>query len=145
MTIRKSIKVERPHAIAFRIFCEEIGRWWPRGPSFNGKPLADMVIEGKVGGRFFERYEDGSEYEIGTITAYEPPHVVAFTWRAPSWQVATRVEVRFRPEGQATRVELEHSGWEQSDALSTTHKSYDNGWDLVLSHFTARANATAAA
>ncbi len=100
-----------------------------------------MVIEGKVGGRFFERYDDGSEYEIGRVTAYQPPHVVAFTWRAPSWSVATQVEVRFMPEGQATRVELEHSGWEQADAIRDANKSYDNGWDFVLGHFMTHANA----
>ncbi len=44
MTIRKSIKVERPPEISFKVFCEQIGRWWPKGPSFGGKILADMFI-----------------------------------------------------------------------------------------------------
>ncbi len=73
MTIRKSIRVERPPEISFRVFVEAIGKWWPKGPSFNGKLLTDMIIEGRVGGRFFERYADGTEYEIGRITAYQPP------------------------------------------------------------------------
>jgi hypothetical protein len=63
MIIRKSIRVEQPQPITCRIFCGEIGQWWPKGPSFNGKPLAEMVIEGRVGGRFYERYVDGTEYE----------------------------------------------------------------------------------
>ncbi|MGH7916880.1 MAG: hypothetical protein ACREQE_05380, partial [Candidatus Binataceae bacterium] len=70
MTIRKSIRVERPPEVSFRLFCEEIGRWWPKGPSFSGKNLTDMVIEARIGGRFYERYADGSEYQIGQVTAY---------------------------------------------------------------------------
>jgi len=141
MTIRKSIKVERSPDTSFKVFCEEIGQWWPKGPSFGGKPLADMVIERRVGGRFFERYEDGTEYEIGRITAYQPPRLVAFTWRAPSWQIPTQVEVRFHAEGEGTRVELDHSGWEQEPAAQEARKSYDGGWPPLLERFRGFAAA----
>jgi hypothetical protein len=70
VTIRKSIKVERPPEISFKVFCEQIGRWWPKGPSFGGKILADMFIEARVGGRFYEVYDDGTEFEIGRVTTY---------------------------------------------------------------------------
>ena len=143
MTIRKTIKVERSPEISFRLFCEEIGNWWPKGPSFGGKELADMFIEGRIGGRFYERYVDGSEYEIGRVVAYQPPEVVAFTWRAPSWKMATQVEVRFRPEGSGTRVELEHSGWEQAENIRETRKNYEEGWDLVLGHYIAHVKPAA--
>jgi hypothetical protein len=29
MTICKSINIARPPAIAFRVFTEELGKWWP--------------------------------------------------------------------------------------------------------------------
>jgi uncharacterized protein YndB with AHSA1/START domain len=143
MTIRKSIKVARSPEISFRVFCEAIGESWPKGPSFNGKLLADMIFEGQVGGRFFERYANGTEYEIGRITAYQPPTLLGFTWRAPSWDQATQVQIRFIAEGSGTRVELEHSGWEQAESLRETKKSYDRGWDFVLGHFQARADSIA--
>ena len=139
MTIRKSIWVERSPEVSFRAFCEEIGQWWPKGPSFGGKPLKELVIEGRVGGSFRELYTDGSEYEIGRVTAYQPPAIVAFTWRAPSWEHATQVEVRFNPERNGTRIELEHSGWERDAKLQDGRKSYDDGWDFVLGHFTKHA------
>jgi uncharacterized protein YndB with AHSA1/START domain len=142
MTIRKSIRVERPPEISFKVFCEEIGRWWPRGPSFGGKELADMTIEGQIGGRFFERYVDGTEYEIGRVTAYAPPTLVAFTWRAPSWQMATQVKVSFIAEGHGTRIELEHSGWEQAN-LDAQRRNYDDGWSTVLGHYQSRINPAA--
>jgi hypothetical protein len=51
-------------------------RFWRRGRENRAQP--------RVGGRFYESRKDGSEYEIGRLTAYEPPAVVAFTFRAPS-------------------------------------------------------------
>ena len=132
MTIRKSIRVERPRDVSFRVFCEEIGQWWPHG--FGGEG-STMALEPRVGGRLYESRKDGSEYEIGRITAYEPPAVVAFSWRAPSWDTITQVEVRFIAEGDATLVELEHRGWEQSPKIAETHKSYDGGWESMLGHY----------
>lgn len=141
MTIRKSLRVERPPEVSFRVFVDAIGEWWPKGPSFNGKVMTDMVIEGRIGGRFFQRYEDGTEYEIGRINAYEPPALVGFTWRAPSWDRATQVQIRFTPEGSGTRVELEHSGWEQADNLREASNNYDKGWEPILGHYQTRANS----
>ncbi len=135
MTIRKSIRVERSPEISFRVFVEAIGEWWPKGPSFNGKVQKDMIIEGRIGGRFFERYTDGTEYEIGQITAFEPPTLVGFTWRAPSWDQDTQVQIRFTAEGSGTRVELEHSGWDQTENLRETRKNYNRGWDFILGQY----------
>lgn len=134
MIIKKSIRVERPTEQSFRIFCEEIGKWWPGG--FGGKDCR-ISLEPRVGGRFYETRSDGSEYEIGRVTVYEAPAIVAFTWRAPSWDVnlKTQVEIKFIPEGSATRVELEHTGWEQTPTLSDAQKSYDGGWNTVLGHY----------
>ncbi|MBV8454197.1 MAG: SRPBCC domain-containing protein [Deltaproteobacteria bacterium] len=143
MTIRKSIRVERSPEISFRVFCEGIGEWWPKGTSFNGKLLKNTIIEERIGGRFFELYADGTEYEIGRITAFEPPALVGFTWRAPSWDHTTQVQVRFTAEGAGTRVELEHSGWDQSDNLRETSKNYDRGWEFVLGHFVTHIAAAA--
>ena len=133
MTIRKSIRVERPPEVSFKVFCEEIGVWWPGG--FSGKE-SRLSMETQVGGRFIEHRADGTEFEIGRLTAYQPPNVVAFTWRAPSWDVTTRVEIRFVAEGAgATRIELEHSGWEQGLKPREFHKNYSSGWETILNHY----------
>jgi uncharacterized protein YndB with AHSA1/START domain len=135
MTIRKSIRVERSPEISFKVFCEEIGQWWPGG--FDGEGTR-LCMERRVGGRFYERAIDGTEFDIGRVTAYQPPTLVAFTWRAPSWDVATQVEVRFIAEDTGTRVELEHSGCEQGAKIRDARKSYEGGWDLILGHYQSR-------
>ena len=132
MTIRKSIWVARSPEISFKVFCEDIGEWWPGG--FGGKD-SKLSLAREVGGRFFERRGDGTEYEIGLVTAYEPPSRVAFSWRAPSWDVITQVEIRFTPEADGTRVELVHSGFEQDAKTRDARGHYDSGWDGILGHY----------
>lgn len=45
----------------------------------------------------------------------------------------TEVEVRFAPEGQGARVELEHRGWERlGDEAVEQYQGYDSGWTPVL-------------
>jgi uncharacterized protein YndB with AHSA1/START domain len=138
MTIRKSITVNCAPETSFKVFCEHMSEWWPGG--FGGKD-AKVFLEGRVGGRFYERRPDGTEYQIGKVTSYQPPSLVAFTWRAPSWDVDTQVEIRFTAEGSGTRVELEHSGWDQDAKTRDARNSYDGGWVGVLGYFQSFANA----
>ena len=140
MTIRKSITVAKAPAVAFRKFTDGIGEWWPikEGFSFGGDLTRGIFLESKVGGRFYERFSDGGEFEIGRVIRCDPPNVIAFTWKAPEWEGVTEVEVRFVAEGAATRVELEHRGWEAGAKMRKERKGYDDGWDFVLEHY-ARA------
>jgi uncharacterized protein YndB with AHSA1/START domain len=140
VNIHKSIFVKRPVEAAFRHFTADIGRWWPlkEGFSRGGERAHEIFLEARIGGRFFERYTDGEESEIGRVTAFEPPARVAFTWRQASWNADTHVEVRFAAEGDGTRVTLLHGGWEAlADAARKAHDSYVGGWDFVLSRFAA--------
>ena len=98
---------------------------------------AKLFLQGQVGGRFYKQRTDGTEYEIGRVTVYQPPSLVAFSWRAPSWDVTTQVEIRFSPEAGGTRVELEHSGWEQSAKTLEARGNYDSGWGTILGHYQA--------
>ncbi len=139
MTIRKSILVAQSPEISFKVFCEDMHKWWPGG--FGGKD-SKLFLEGRVGGRYYERRADGSEYEIGRVTAYEPPSIVAFTWRAPSWDVTTQVEIRFSAEPGGTRIELEHSGWDQSEKTREARTNYESGWGRILGHYQAALAAT---
>lgn len=139
MTIRKSIWLRRPLETSFRVFCEEISAWWPRGFADDSK----LFLDRWVGGRLFECRRDGTEYEIGRVTAYEPSSIVAFTWRAPSWNLDTQVEIRFSAEREGTRVDLEHSGWETGAGVAEFRKNYDSGWETILGHYEAAASAIA--
>jgi uncharacterized protein YndB with AHSA1/START domain len=103
-------------AAAFEVFTAELGQWWLRGHTFRvaSKYPSEMHLEPRLGGRVFEQCGTRKTiYEIGTITAWQPPSLLAFDWRAPSFieDELTQVEVQFSLSGAGSRVRLEHSGW----------------------------------
>ena len=139
MKISKSIHVKRPPQAAFQVFTEQMASWWPLKQGFSfGRERADKIfIEPKIGGRFFERFTDGEEMVVGKVTAYDPPARVAFTWQPPDWGV-TEVDVRFFADGDGTRVELEHRGWEKAGAEAQKQfTGYNGGWDFILERYVA--------
>ena len=139
--IRKSVTVSAPPETAFRRFTAEMSSWWPLASHSVGQREAESVtMEGRPGGRIVERIRGGRECVWGTITAWEPPRRVAFTWHPGDDPArAQDVEVRFTPEGAATRVELEHSGFERLGALAKrAHRGYPLGWAYVLGRYAGR-------
>ena len=144
--VRKVITVRCPVERAFRTFTEGIDSWWPLLTHSLGEArAARAVLEARAGGRLYEVWDDGSEHVWGTIVAWEPPNRLAVSWRVnPDAIAATEWEVRFVPAGGgATRVELDHGGWEAlGEDADRSYASYDGGWDLVLGAY-ARVAAPA--
>src|SRR5215831_4134318 len=113
--VRKVVNVQAPQEVAWRVFTEKMGKWWPLAHYKIGKANAvDAVIEPRVGGRWFERGEDGSTCDWGSVLAWEPHSRLLLSWDVTAdWQydpaLKTEVEVRFIVEAPTrTRVELEH-------------------------------------
>lgn len=135
--IRKSVIVARPQEAAFQKFVA-IGEWWPRTHSYGGARAKDIYLEGRVGGRFFERFSDGEEFVVGQVIVYEPPHRLVFIWQDPSWDHPTEVEVTFHAEGDRTRVELVHRGWERIGPRAKHGRDdFAQGWEPVLAAYAA--------
>lgn len=114
-SVRKTISVAAPQDLAWRVFTEQIGTWWPLARFKIGKVNAvDAVIEPRVGGRWYECGEDGSTCDWGSVLAWEPTSRLLLSWDITAdWQydpaLKTELEIRFIAEGtRATRVELEH-------------------------------------
>ena len=133
--VRKSVFVRVSPDVAFRRFTAEVGKWWPlRTHSLGGEQAVDAVMEGRAGGRLYERQADGSEVQWGWVIAWEPPSRVVLAWhvgREPSDD--QQVEVRFVGQDGGTRVELEHRGWEKlAEQAREQRDGYDEGWTGVL-------------
>ena len=111
-----SVRVAAAPQRAFDAFVGEISAWWqPNGLfEFTRDKAGALAFEPGPEGRLTETYADGSVFEIGRITAWEPPSRLAFTWRQASFggDMLTNVQVRFEAVGDETRVVLEHSGWD---------------------------------
>ena len=143
MTVRKTISVTCSVDGAFTTFTEAIATWWPLGTHSVGEERAETaVFEGRVGGRIYEIWDDGTECDWGNVLAWEPPRRVVYSWQPnPESPAPTEVEVRFVADGDATRVEVEHRGWERlGDRAAEAYESYDSGWGVVLAAYAGKAS-----
>lgn len=117
-TVRVSIELSVSPETAFRIFTEDIDKWWARGRAnrFRAPWVGIMRFEPGVGGRLIEVYDDESNdfYEVGRIHVWEPGRRLLFDWRIPNFapHEITEVEILFEPAESGTRILLEHRGWE---------------------------------
>lgn len=118
---QESVTIQADKDRVFDAFVNKIDRWWPRRGtyrySFASAPQQPHQIhfEPRLHGRFYEIFDDGSTYEIGRITAWEPPDRLVYTWRDPRWPGHTTVEVTFQERNGSTMVTVHHSGFGEGD------------------------------
>ncbi len=148
--VRKSVVVKADVDRAFAAFTKNIGRWWPRTHSVSTVPQADVIVESRTGGRWYERGTDGSECEWGKVLLWEPPARLILAWQLNAqWKydptLLTEVEITFTTLAEGgTRVELEHRHLERfgehaeriRDAVGS-----DRGWMGILRAYGAHADA----
>jgi uncharacterized protein YndB with AHSA1/START domain len=150
-TLRKAVSVKAPPEVAWQVFTEKMGTWWPLATHKIGKANAvDAVMEPRAGGRWYERGDDGSTCDWGRVLSWEPHSRLVLSWEITADfqhdpNLKTEVEVRFIPEGKdGTRVELEHRHLERygprRDEIRAIFDS-DGGWKALLDAFATRASA----
>ena len=154
-SVRRVISVEAPPEVAWRVFTDEMGTWWPLAVYKIGKANAvDAIIEPRVGGRWYERGDDGSTCDWGRVLAWEPHSRLVLTWDInadfqydPALQ--TEIEVRFIAERDAsTRVEFEHRRLDRyGDRRDEMRKIFDEtgDWGRLLAAFAETAATSARA
>lgn len=148
--VKKSLTVPAPPARAFEVFTAGFSRWWPGATHHIGQAAyKSAVLEPRVGGRWYEIGEDGSQCDWGDVLAWEPPRRLVLAWRiGADWQyraeLETEVEVTFVPEGAGTRVTLEHRRLERMGEAAEAMRAQidaEGGWNGLLK---AYAEAVAA-
>ena len=137
--IRKEIVVEAPIERAFRVFTDNLDSWWPREHHIGKAPLQRAVLEPKLGGRWYEIGDDGSECNWGKVLAWDPPRRLLLAWQIDAqWQydakLVTELEVTFTVQGaQRTLVELEHRNLERfGEAAAALREMMDRGWSGMV-------------
>ncbi len=140
--VRQATMVRAGIEHTFSAFVTTISAWWPVQPFSAGKDrVDDVTIEQLTGGRVYETWDDGTEVDWGTITAWEPPRRFVMTWTFTP--APTEVEFAFSALGPAlTRVAVEHRGWEAltDEQLSAdcalpggyNSGAYSVGWSTIL-------------
>ena len=133
----KSVRVKASKERAISVFVEQMETWWPATHHIGKDAFELIVVEPRVGGRWYERNVKGAECDWGTVLGWDPPNGVRLSWHvgpghdSPDWvadmdpEKASEVEVRFTSvDAEMTVVELIHSkldrhgeGWEQLRAI----------------------------
>jgi len=138
--LRFSVEVACPAEHAFAVWTSGIGAWWPADHTVTGAPDLRVILEPRVGGRIYERTAAGVEHDWGEVTVWLPSSRLEYLWflRADRSD-ATDVAIRFVPVGDvATRVEIEHSGWQRLGSRSGAWRDRNQqGWSTLLPHYLA--------
>lgn len=151
-SVKKVLDVKAPVEIAWRVFTASMGTWWPLAQYKIGKAAAvDAILEPKVGGRWYEKGDDGSTCQWGTVLVWEPPSRLLLSWDITAdWQydpeLKTEIEVRFIADGRGTRVELEHRKLDRFGARrDEMRRIFDStgDWAKLLRGFVAAAEGEA--
>lgn len=151
--VRKVVSVQAPAEVAWRVFTEQMGRWWPLAVYKIGKANAvDVIIEPRVGGRWYERGDDGSTCDWGSVLSWGPPARLVLSWDITAdWlydpDLKTEIEVRFIAEREnATRVELEHRKLDRYGARRDEMRRIfetEGDWGRLLAAFAQTAASSA--
>ena len=131
--VRREILVDTDPATAFEVFTDRLGHWWP---------LAELSVYGAgatvefTGGQIIERSADGQAAVWGTVTRWEPPDAVGFSWHpGQAAESASHVEVTFAAAADQTLVTVEHSSWQAFTDPAAARAEYDHGWPMVLDRY----------
>ena len=101
----------------FEAFTQEIALWWQPSGLFRvdaTKGDGKLAFEPGDGGRLYTTFDDGSTFEIGRVSVWEPGKRLVFAWRQANFSAdqSTEVEVTFEAVEDETRVSIEHRAWD---------------------------------
>jgi uncharacterized protein YndB with AHSA1/START domain len=148
--VQRSVTVAAPPERAFEVFTAGFASWWPSSHSVIEGGYEGAYIEPREGGRWYERSTTGVEETWGYVLAYEPPSRLVLSWMLDGeFEVdedrsrETEIEIRFLAEGDGTRVELEHRGFDRraDGAAIAREVGADGGWGGLLQRYAEVAAA----
>ena len=148
----RTVSVPLTQARAFELFTTRMTEFWLKEHSIGASELAEVMVEPRSGGRWFERDIDGNECQWGRVAAWDPPRKVLLLWQiGVDWQFdpefETEVEVTFSEDGlDRTRVDLRHRNLQRyGDKTDQMRAIFDDpaGWTGTLAGFVDLADAQA--
>jgi uncharacterized protein YndB with AHSA1/START domain len=112
-----ALRVPADPTRTFEVFTQEIALWWQPSGLFRVSDAAGdgkLAFEPGTGGRLYTTFDDGSTFEIGRVSVWEPGKRLVFAWRQANFSAeqSTEVEVTFEAVEDETRVSVEHRAWD---------------------------------
>jgi uncharacterized protein YndB with AHSA1/START domain len=146
-----ALRIQASPEAVFDAFVDDIALWWRPNPLFSFTPRSPGVMAFE-GDRLVERLASGKVFDVGEVRVWERGARLVFGWRQASFApgVETEVEVRFEGVEGATRVTVEHRGWDAVPADSVARHGFPNAvflhrhgewWRTLLAGLATRANS----
>jgi hypothetical protein len=139
--ISRTVTVKVSPSRAFDIFVGHMGAWWPKGRTVGESPHADIIVEPRPGGRWYEKAKDGAQTDWGKVLEWLPPKRLLLGWQlGPDFRfdpdLLTEVELRFEEIDGGCKVTLEHRKLELfGDSAERMAGLLGGGWPGFLQHF----------
>ena len=121
--VEQSVHVDCTPGEAFQLFTEHFAEWWPFAENCQLEPWP--------GGKLFETTPRGDEIHLGSITEWDPPQRLAFTWHPDTRRDDDQsVTVDFLVEADGTRVTLTHHNWHRAgiETCAARFSAYASQW-----------------
>jgi hypothetical protein len=113
----------------------DVEAWWCHRVVGKGSTL---VLEPRVGGRFFERWGEDEGALWGVVTFLKRPEVLRLCGPLGMSGAAQSVyEYRLEPRGPRTTLRLTHRC--SGEMEPGTREDYDGGWRQLWTHLKAHA------
>ncbi len=133
------VEIRAPRELVWRSLTEEerIAEWW--GPHVS--------LEARPGGCLTERWTDAVGREVvtsGKVLQLIAPRTLELRWADEDWDGPTRVLLRLEGGADATRLTVEHSGWEAFPPLLREELigAHAAGWSEHLANLAAYSQRT---
>lgn len=127
--LRREIVLACAPERAFRAVTEHVDLWWPRSHRKSRDHAMRFTPEALI-----QIAADGSEWTMGRVLAWEPPHRLALDWFAGAVTDPTNVEISFAAEDSGTRVTIVHRPLtpETVELWPRRVATFIGGWEAVL-------------
>jgi uncharacterized protein YndB with AHSA1/START domain len=141
--ITKTVRLACSSEKAFALFTEHASEWWPA--SRRHTQDVESSIRMVAGGRFWEQGRDGREVELGRVRIWDPPRrLVLDFFVGTDAEHPTEVTATFEPEGDGTRVTIDHRPTPASELLWRSRASvFEQSWTQVLEALAGAASPLA--
>jgi uncharacterized protein YndB with AHSA1/START domain len=135
LIVRRTFAAPRERVFAAWTRAELLRAWFTP----PGSHVHAVTFDARAGGRYrIEMSNDGESFNVGgTITEFQPPARLAFTWRwdedDPALEFDTCVSIDFIDRGAQTEMVLTHTGL----ASNESRARHEHGWNGCLDNLPA--------
>ncbi len=131
MRVNQDLEIRAPRQRVFQALVEETSAWWGRPYLRDEAAARAIVIEPRLGGRFYEAWGDGEGSEWGRVTAFRRDELLEMEGRMGLSGPAIGV-VQFRLEDREGGTRLHFCHRVMGEMNAHIEQNYLKGWRDLL-------------